>query len=268
MLKFLIMAVSVFFTKMLAAQELYVFTDPASNVPAKSVVLKSTAMLGTKKPLSQRYGQEVTAGVSKKLMLRAGTTFSNMMQDQVGWESFYLYGKYRFLSNDEVHAHFRMAAFAEFASSRNESFFDEINIQGDVSGVQAGLIATQLKNKTAISLTAAYVEAFRKTQLMGGNFRTNKALAYSISAGQLLLPRVYKNYNQVNFNIYAELLGQKALDSDAWFVDIAPAAQLIFKSNTKLNFGYRFQLDGRAERFMRDWFVVSLEHTFFNALKK
>lgn len=253
----------------LHTQELYVFSDPASNVPAGSVVAKAFSQIGNRNPLPLRFGAELMAGINKKLMLRAGTSASNMMQPGVKWEAAYLYGKYRFLSNDEVHAHFRMAAFAELGYSRNRSMFDEINIQGDVSGLQAGLVATQLKNKTALSATLAYLEAFRKEPLtdMTGSV-ASKALGYSLSAGTLVLPRVYKNYDQLNFNLYAEVLGQKALDSKAWFVDLAPAMQFIIKSNTKLNFGYRFQLDGNASRFNRNMFVLGMEHTFFNALKK
>lgn len=252
----------------LNAQELYVFSDPASNVPASSVVAKAFTQLGNRSPLPQRYGAELMAGLSKKLMLRAGTSLSNMMQQNVTWEGAYLYGKYRFLSNDDVHTHFRMAAFGEVGYSSNASFYDEINIQGDVSGLQAGIIATQLKNKTAVSATLAYAEAFRKTDMMSGHLPANRALVYSLSVGNLVLPRVYKNYDQLNFNIYTEVLGQKALDRDVWFVDLAPAIQFIFKSNTKVNLGYRFQLDGNAMRFNRQVYVVALEHTFFNVLRR
>lgn len=267
--KLIFAAVLLLVGPLLHGQELYVFSDPASNVPAGAIVVKGFSQLGNRSPLSQRYGTEIMAGTGKKLMLRAGTTLSNMMQRQVRWESAYLYGKYRFLSNDDVHAHFRMAAFGELGYSRNRSFFEELNIQGDVSGVQAGIIATQLKNKTAVSATLAYVEAFRGRYLNGASsFPTNKALGYSLSGGTLMLPRVYKNYDQLNFNIYAEVLGQKALDSDAWFTDLAPAVQFIVKSNTKINFGYRFQLGGDAVRFNRQMFMLALEHTFFNALRK
>ncbi len=268
-MRFLFVCLLLAVVSSMQAQELYVFSDPASNVPARAIVAKGLAQLGTRTPLPQRYGAELMAGVSKKLMLRAGTTVSNMMQRQNRWEAAYLYGKYRFLSNDDVHAHFRMAAFAEAGYSRNRMPFDEINIQGDVSGIQAGLIATQLKQKTAVSATLAYVEAFRRPFYTGSPaFRTNRALSYALSAGTLVLPRVYRNYNQLNFNVYTELLGQKALDSDTWFVDLAPAVQFIVKSNTKLNLGYRFQLDGNASRFNRKMSVLGLEHTFFNALKR
>jgi hypothetical protein len=52
--------------------------------------------------------------------------------------------KYRFLSNDGMFSHFRMAAFIEGSLSRNKEMYDELSLEGDQSGIQAGLIATQL----------------------------------------------------------------------------------------------------------------------------
>lgn len=255
--------------QVVSAQELYVFSDPASNVPAKSVVVKGSSMLGTRTPLPQRFAPEVMAGLNKKVMLRAGGSFSNMHQRQVQPEAAYLYGKYRFLSNDDVHSHFRMAAFAEAGYSKNPLVYDELNIQGDVSGVQGGIIATQLVHKLAVSATASYIKAFREDSEHDEHMqRITQAFSYSLSAGRLILPAVYKNYDQLNLNLYTEVLGQKALDGKAWFVDIAPSIQFIFKSNTKLNLGFRHQLGGNANRFNKQVFVVSAEHTFFNALRR
>jgi hypothetical protein len=226
-------------------------------------------MPGARSPLPQRYAPEVMAGLSKKLMLRAGGTFSNMHQRQVQPEAVYLYGKYRFISNDEVHSHFRMAAFAEGSYSKNPLVFDELNIQGDVSGVQGGVIVTQLVHKVAVSATASYIKAFKDYNEHEDHLnRISQAFSYSLSAGRLMLPKVYKSYDQLNLNLYTEVLGQKALDGKAWFVDIAPSIQFIFKSNTKLNVGYRHQLGGNANRFNKQLYVVSVEHTFFNALKR
>jgi hypothetical protein len=49
---------------------------------------------------------------------------------------------------------------------------------------------------------------------------------------------------------------------------MAPALQLIFNSNTKLNFGYRFQLGGTMQRMAKTSWLISIERTFLNALKK
>jgi hypothetical protein len=250
-------------------QELYPYTEPASNMPAKSLAVKLSTMYGTfYGPLKQRYTPEVMAGFNKNLMMHVGTTISNMHTENLTWESVYAYGKYRFLSKDEVHKHFRMAAFAEGGYSRNEAAFDELSITGDVSGLQAGLIATELVNKFAASATASYIQSFAPKSEHDHYNPAEKAFSYSLSAGYLVLPLEYTSYDQTNFNVYAELLGQKALDKNAYFVDLAPSIQLIFKSTAKLNVGYRFELGGNALRNMDNSLMVSFEYLFLNALKK
>jgi hypothetical protein len=91
---------------------------------------------------------------------------------------------------------------------------------------------------------------------------------YSLSAGYLLLPFEYVDYRQTNLNLYAELLAQQSLDRKACYVDLAPAIQLIFNSNAKLNIGYRFQLNGDMQRMTESSWLISFERTFLNALKK
>src|SRR6185436_5971810 len=138
------------------AQELYPYTEPASNMPAKSMSIKTAAMFGKGvhgNKLEQRYSPEVMFGLSKKWMVHAGLTFSNMYQNSLYYESARLYAKYRFLSKDDVHKHFRMAAFVMGAYSRNHLQHNELNLMGEHSGVQAGVIATQLWNKLAVSAT-------------------------------------------------------------------------------------------------------------------
>ena len=89
-----------------------------------------------------------------------------------------------------------------------------------------------------------------------------------MSAGYLVLPKEYKSFEQLNLNIYTEFLGQTIIGSKAYFFDAAPAVQLIFNSNSKLNLGFRFQLAGEGVRNTDQSFMLSFEHTFFNALKK
>jgi len=257
------------------AQELYPYTEPASNMPARSMSVKLSGMFGKGvhgNRLEQRYSPEVMFGISKKWMLHAGFTFSNMYERFYYYESARIYAKYRFLSMDEVHKHFRMAAFATAAYSRNRLQHNELNLMGDHSGVQVGVIATQLWNKLAVSGTASLVEVFDKKR----NDKTVpqqyafESLNYSLSAGFLVLPVDYKDYKQTNLNIYAELLGGRNLDwkYEKYYLDLAPAIQLIFNSTSKLNVGYRFQLKSDIYRNMKNSWMVSYEHIFLNALKK
>ena len=256
-----------------SAQELFPYTEPASNMPAKSMSLKMSAMFGNGvhgDKVDQRYSPEVMFGLSKKWMLHAGLTFSNMYENFFYYESARIYAKYRFLSNDDVHKHFRMAAFATAAYSRNHLQHNELNLMGDHSGVQAGLIATQLWNKLAVSGTASLIEVLDEKRNEKPQQYAFQSLNYSLSAGYLVLPLEYKDYNQTNLNIYAELLGGQNLDweYEKYYLDLAPSLQLIFKSTSKLNLGYRFQLKSDIYRNMKNSWMVSYEYIFLNALQK
>jgi hypothetical protein len=205
-------------------------------------------------------------------MVHVGGTFADMHTKNFRWESVYLYSKYRFLSNDDLHSHFRMAAFADLAYTRSPFHYDEINLQGDKSGVQLGLIATQLWNKLAVSGTLSHTQVLDKSRNSKTNIyipsRIYQAMNYSLSAGYLVLPFEYTDYRQTNLNIYTEVLAQQSLDRKAYFVDMAPAVQLIFNSNAKLNLGYRFQLNGDMLRMSKSSWLISFERTFLGALKK
>jgi hypothetical protein len=257
------------------AQELYPFTEPASNMPAKSIALKLGTMFG-KGPHSnrvlQRYTPEVMFGLNKKWMVHASMSFSDMHETNFYFESAKLYAKYRFLSKDEVHQHFRMAVFGSAIYSRNHLDHNELNMYGDQSAAQVGLIATQLWNKLAVSGTASIIEVFdekRNDKVLPQQYAF-ESFNYSLSAGYLVLPKDYTDYNQTNLNIYAELLGGRNLDwkYEKYYLDLAPSLQLIFKSTGKLNVGYRFQLKSDIYRLMKDSWMISYEHIFLNKLKK
>jgi hypothetical protein len=258
---------SLIFICQASAQELYPYTDPASNVPAGSVSVKLGTMYNRSihaDGIGQRYMPEITYGINKNWMIRGGITLSNMHQKEFIFESVRLYGKYRFLSIDDVHKHFRMAAFATAAYSRNPLHHNELNLMGDHSGFNAGVVATQLLHKLALSASGSI------TQMLDES-RSNKitprryayeAFNYTFSAGYLILPREYRDYKQTNLNLYVELLGARNLDLKGHYTDLAPALQLIFNSNSKLNLMYRFQLAGSFQRMAKESVGISFERTF------
>lgn len=256
----------------IAAQELYLYTEPASNVPSKSISAKLSANYleqrrGDRGYLLQRYRPEVYMGISKNFMLKASGTFADMHADDLKFESVSLYGKYRFLSKDEAHRHFRMAAFADASLSRVPFNYEEISLMGDKTGAEAGVVATQLINKLALSGIVSHVQVLDKSRF--GSAPLNlpyQAMNYSLSAGYLLFPRKYEHYGQTNFNVYTEVLAQQALDQKNYYIDMAPGLQFIFNSNSKLNLGYRFQLGGDMSRMSRSSVLLSFERTFFGAL--
>jgi len=257
----------------LHAQELYPYTESASNMPSHSLSAKGSALFERDRHADkdlQRYLPELMFGLNKKWMVHVGGTFSNMYSSNLRGESVRLYAKYRFFSNDAVHQHFRMAVFALGSYSRNPLLHNELNLFGDQSGVQGGLIATQLLNKIALSATASLTEIFNTARWQSATQKGHAwhAVDYSLSAGYLLFPLNYTNYKQTNVNLYAELLGSRNLDftPEKYFVDLAPSVQFIFNSTSKLNVGYRFQVAGDITRFANNSFTISYERIFLNAL--
>ena len=274
-MKKLFILVLLFTAFRMSGQELYVFSEPASNVPAHSLSVKLTNHFVTSDKIYGRFSNrlmpQVYLGVSKKFMVAAGGTFANMHTPNFRYESVNLYAKYRFLSKDELHKHFRMAVFAEASSTRAPFHYDEITLMGDKSGVELGVIATQLWHKLALSGTVAHTQVLhesRTNKVLYIPARNYQSMNYAVSAGYLVLPKEYKDYRQTNLNLYAELLAQQTLDRSTYFVDLATAMQLIFNSNAKLNLGYRFQLSGNMQRMTSNSWLISFERTFLGALKK
>lgn len=252
------------------AQELYVYTEPASNMPANSFAVKKSAkFFGQGATSSTRHATELMFGASKNLMIHGSATYGALNNTPFGLESIRAYGKYRFFSADGMYSHFRMAAFAEIAHSNTKPMYQEINLQGDQSGNQVGLVFTQLLHKLAISSTIAYASINGESkahQLLMGNKAS--AINYSLSFGHLILPKKYTSYDQTNFNIYAELLGQSIPGTGKSYLDLAPSMQLIFKSKLKLNLAYRYNLQSSMSRMAQTSWMLGGEWLFLNAFKK
>ncbi len=252
-------------------QELYPFTEPASNMPANSITAKYSLKLlqgfHTNK-VEQRHSPEIMAGISKKLMVHFGASFSDMYFTKLRWESVRLYSQYRFYSNDDIHQHFRMAAFARASYSKNDAYYDELSIEGDQSGLQVGLTATQLIHKLAVSASVSNVQVLQESRKNRVQFYPYQAMDFSLSGGYLLFPRNYSSYIQTNLNLYLEVLGQRTYDLERHYIDLAPSVQLIFNSNSKLNLGYRFEVSGNMHRMANRSWMVSFERSFLNVFAR
>jgi hypothetical protein len=271
-IRVLLLLVAIFCIKIGIAQELYVFTEPASNIPAHSI----SAKVGYRSPDSkfnnyykQRITPELMLGLSKNCMVHISSSFSDFFSSQLGWESIKGYAKWRFFSRDEVHQHFRMAAFVEASYTRNPFLYDELTLDGDNNGVQGGIVATQLLHKLALSASGSVIKIFaERNEHVHGEGHSLEAFNYNFSAGYLLYPRAYTGYNQTNINIYTEFLGMKGINGKDYMLDIAPALQFIFNSTTKLNLGARFQLAGNMIRVGERNYYIGIERIFLDVLKK
>ena len=246
-------------------QELYVNTEPASNMATHSVGIRLENQGYTNPVYKTRTSLELMYGASKSLMLHGSMYVSDYYQNRQHFEGGSVYGKYRFLSVDSVQKHFRGAVFARVSDINNPLVNQEISLEGDNSGLQTGVVFTQLLHKLALSGSASYLHAFNNA---GGNYlpqqNAGNAIGYTFSAGYLLLPKAYNNYNQVNLNVYAELLGKANPGYEQSYMDIAPAVQLIFNSVFRVDFSYRTPLYNNMVRNSQNTYLVRLEYNLFN----
>ena len=153
MFRFLLFSFLLLTGSIASGQELYIFSNPASNIPAKALVAKAsmkTMRAYHNNEREYRFMPELQLGLTKNWMLTGNVSFSNMyFQSKQQFESARLYTKYRFYSNDEVHKHFRAALYGSAAWSNNPLVYQELSLDGDNSGLQLGAVATQLVGKFA-----------------------------------------------------------------------------------------------------------------------
>ena len=250
------------------AQELYVFTEPASNMAAKSIGVRLTNEGIFDGKGMNRTIPELMLSFNKNLMTHVQGFFSDM-DGKYRLEGGSIYAKYRFLSVDGTQRHLRAAAFGRLSSSKRPVYTEDINLEGDNSGVQGGIVVTELLHKLALSGTVAYNKAFvSDSRKRIGVPQADQLISYSLSSGYLVLPVVYKNYNQPNFNVYFEMLGKTNPENGKTYVDFAPAIQTIINSRTRIDLGYRFQIAGDIPgRYNRNMYLLRAEFNFFNVLK-
>jgi hypothetical protein len=264
----LILLLSVFLIQSAKAQELFVFTEPASNMAAKSFGLRLNNYLMNEtdtKRTNYHLVPEIMWGVSKHVMIHAEVFLSNRNKVFTA-EGGSLYVKYRFYSVDEVHSHFRMAFFARYSFNNSDVHQQAIDLNGHNSGYEGGLVATKLTGKVAFSATASYLHALDngKEKFIYGD-KNRHAVNYTLSVGKLMLPKEYTGYKQTNVNLMMELLGRANINNGYSFLDIAPSVQFIFLSRMRLDAAYRIPLVKDLGRTAPGGYFVRLEYNIFNA---
>ena len=312
-------------SNLLFSQELFPNNEPASNVPKG--VLGIRAFDETFKEYTQirnLYVIRLMYGVLPKLTVMATASESNHhdvlfpaglashthngnqsvfstgnYQRGISYpylfNGIYLYAKYRFLTFDGEHTHFRMAAYAEYSTVAVAHDETEPDLLDDNGGYGGGIIATYLKNHFAVSLTSGIIipkvyNGYSPDIYGGPNVPTEikygQAIKYNLSFGYLLLPRTYKNYEQGNFNIYLELLGkayQQAkviqygikevpintpLLEKGNYVDACPGVQYIYKSNLRIDFSTQFQFINKSYSHFYPVYMLGVQRYFYFRKKK
>lgn len=254
----------------LRGQELFVYTEPASNMPASSVGIRLSNWIMDETATSRtnyHFIPEIMWGVNKHLMLHIEGYVSNR-SDKLSPEGGALYAKYRFFSYDNMYRHTRMAAFARASTNNADIHQEEIATNGHNTGYQLGVIGTQLLHKTALSSTVYYEKALdnRGKGNEYPSWQSDQAINYTLSAGRLILPTHYVGYKQTNLNLMLELWGQKLLGNGKSYLDIAPSVQLIFNSQTRLDIGYKHELYSTMTRTAPNGLMLRVEHLLFNVI--
>lgn len=253
------------------AQELFVYTEPASNMPSGSLGVRLASMLMDEKKsnrIEYHLIPELMWGANKRIMLHADGFISNANKN-LSFEGGSFYAKYRFLSSDQVHNHFRMAGYGRISFNNSNIHQEEIDMYGHNSGYQAGVVATQLLYKVALSANASYLHATNNgSENKFPQTQSSNAVNYSFSAGTLMLPKEYTTYKQTNVNFMLEVLGQTLRDNGRSYLDVAPALQFIFNSQARVDVGYRHQFYSSMYRTAPNGFLIRFEYLFFNAFKK
>lgn len=246
------------------AQELYVNSEPASNMATRSLGIRLENQGYFKPDFHNRSTLELMYGASKSLMVHGSAYVSNYYTGSQHFEGGSAYAKYRFLSIDSVQRHFRGAAYVKISSINNSIVNQEITLEGDNSGLQTGVVFTQLLHKLALSGSASYIRDWDNTSNSIPTVYARNAAAWSLSAGYLLFPKNYQNYKQTNLNLYFELLGKANPGYGQSYMDAAPAVQFIFDSVLRLDFSYRTPLWNHMERNSKNMYLVRLEYNLFN----
>ena len=182
-----------------SAQELFVFTEPASNMPAKSLGIRdmNAFMFEADGTLNYHNMPELMWGINKKWMVHVQGFISNRQEGGLKVEGGSLYAKYRFLSKDAIQSHFRMAMYGRFSLNNADIHQQEIETMGHNTGYETGLIVTQLLHKVALSGSLSYERAFdNKPKYKFPTTESNSAVNYTLSVGKLMLPKFTKTINK------------------------------------------------------------------------
>lgn len=291
------------------AQELFPNNDPASNVGKNVLAVRASSEFFEDAGQTRSFqAYKFMFGLSSKWMLTETFSFSNhhsprlpdgfIQHDPLGnpytdgvkrgspypylFESLDVNIKYRFLSHDSEHKHFRMAAYLDLAGGNEAHYEAEPELIGDNGGAGAGLIATLLLHKFAASINTGgivpsdYTDAFSGVVISYG-----KAAYLNLSLGYLVYPGTYRSYNQTNINLYAEfqckaydgmvisengkevmIQNVPALESGS-YVEFRPSVQFIIRSNTRIDLCVATHIYNRSWAHNDPAFFFTLQQSIF-----
>lgn len=233
------------------AQELFILSEPASNLPKGALAVRLIHMqYENNEPYSADEYRIMNAirlayGITGRWMIWLQPAFSNHHDDDlppdvvnhyhIGTQTVFFsntpqqtrpypyryvgthfYTKYLFFKRDTQNDHLRASVYAEYSTTYTPHEEAEPNLYDDNQGWGAGLILTRLSQRWAVSYTMGIIRA-RPYEGMSGNQWTRieygTTFQYNLAFGYLLYPRIYEHYDQNNVNLYLELRGKQYPDA-------------------------------------------------------
>ncbi|KDN56877.1 hypothetical protein [Flavobacterium seoulense] len=267
-MRYFVIIILSLFSFQIYAQELFVMTEPASNMPTGAIGIRNMSMYSFVKEGKNNFHNmpELMWGVNKDWMIHA-SAFMSDKEGNLNLEGGSLYAKYRFFSEDDLHSHFRLAAFGRISTNNSPIYQEDIETMGMNSGYELGVVGTKLINKTALSASISYERALNNQDFILPEEFSNSAMNYTLSIGQLMHPKKYTNFKQTNINAMLELLGQRLNQNGKSYLDVVPSIQFIVNSQARIDLAYRHQIYSDMERMNTNSILLKLEYTFFNVTK-
>ncbi|MBL0342522.1 MAG: hypothetical protein IPP71_17445 [Bacteroidetes bacterium] len=261
------------------AQELFIHTEPASNLP-KGVLGVRLAANNYSELGTPRYwtGLSLMYGVSARLMVNVMASASNHHDSKLPKELFSedgngqsvhshnatrgreydmrfegvnLYSKYRIFTLDGTKKHVRLAAYGQLAVATTAHDEAEPDLMGDNSGLGGGIVFTQLIKRFAHSTTIGYIHPFKYTEKStSSEITSGNAWSYAFSMGYQIFPLKMKSYKQPGLNIYCEFLGkeyeQVTLKQNGEAVNVIGADALLSGSVLDVRPGFQLILNANT----------------------
>ncbi len=261
-----------------SAQELFPHNEPASSIPKGVLGIRVFGESFREVKTQRNMGVlRLMYGLTPKLSVMASAIganhhgdnlpedFTQNIQEGVPYpfrlNGFNFYAKYRFLTSDEKNEHFRMALYGEWSNVKQAHGAAQPNLLEDTKGYGGGVITTYLKNRFAASLTSGFILPlyYEETVPSHTKLHYGRAIQYNLSFGYLLYPKEYKNYEQTNWNIYLEFIGnayeaakvikdgqqietQNSALNAGHSIEVYPGIQTIVASNLRIDFSVGFNL--------------------------
>lgn len=320
---FFIISASVFPIS-LNGQELFPHNEPASNVPKGVIGIRPFFKTYPEVDVMRRmYAFRIMYGLLPKLTVMGTISVTNhhgndLPPDLVShthsgtqttyytntirrgvkhpykFSGVYLYAKYRFLTRDKKHQHFRMAVYADWSNVGVPHDEAEPTLMDDTKGYGGGVIATYLKNHFAVSFTGGFIipkyyEGYSPDiggQKIPTKIEYGRAAIYNLSFGYLVYPKKYYDYNQTNINLYVEFIGksyeaavvtqygymkipiQTPLLTKGNYVEMHPSIQAVFDSNLRVDLSVGLPLIKQSyARFYPVYYIGIQRYLFPNTRK-